>query len=330
MTAMAMRCWRWSSRVAPRVTRDSAPASTGASSSRRRHTRCSRSSSGRSQTERRPVPGAPTRLGFSTIPSSPGPRCRRRPRRWRGRPARSRTIAWPRRRPTSFTTWPWCCASGACRCPTPSGCSMAVARAEPSLAAASTSLDEVRELANEYNLIPLLETFVDDIQTPVSAFLRLRRRGEPAFLLESADQGRVGRYSFIGFRPRKVLRWSPGEGGDPYALLEKELAGFRPAPTAGEIPFTGGAVGMFAYDLVRTAEPTVGEPNPDTIGLPDLAVMLTDALVIFDHLKHTLTVLANVFAGKDLEASYADALATIAEVRRRLSEPVAAPDTASV
>src|ERR1700722_17984741 len=84
------------------------------------------------------------------------------------------------------------------------------------------SLEQVRDLARDHNLIPVRETFVDDCETPVSAFLKLREDG-PAFLLESADQGRVGRYSFIGFRPRKVLRWSLGDPGDPYALAAAEL-----------------------------------------------------------------------------------------------------------
>ncbi len=86
-------------------------------------------------------------------------------------------------------------------------------------------------------------------------------------------------------------------------------------------PFAGGAVGVFAYDLVRTVEP-LGEPNPDPLGLPDLALMFTDALVVFDHLKHTVTVLANVYAGDRLEASYARAAETIAEIRWRLAGPV--------
>jgi anthranilate synthase component 1 len=143
------------------------------------------------------------------------------------------------------------------------------------------SLEEVRALGHDYNLIPLCATFIDDTHTPVSAFLKLREAG-PSFLLESADQGRVGRYSFIGFRPRKVVRWSLGEPGDPYALLADELKRFRPAPVADLPPFAGGAVGVFAYDLVRTVEP-LGEPNPDPVGVPDLAVMLTDTLVVFDH-----------------------------------------------
>ena len=129
------------------------------------------------------------------------------------------------------------------------------------------------------------------------------RTHRPAFLLESADQGRVGRYSFIGFRPRSVLRWSLGDPGDPYALAAAELGRFKVAALPDLPPFAGGAVGMFAYDLVRTVEP-LGEPNPDPIGVPDLALMLTDALVVFDHLKHTVTVLANVYAEEDLDASY--------------------------
>ena len=145
-----------------------------------------------------------------------------------------------------------------------------------------------------------------------------------SFLLESADQGRVGRYSFIGFRPRKVLRWSLGDAGDPYALAAAELGRLRVAPLPDLPPFAGGAVGLFAYDLVRTVEP-LGPPNPDPIGLPDLALMLTDALVAFDHLKHTVTVIANVYGDDDLDASYARAVETIAEVRWRLAGPVPRP-----
>ncbi|MDQ6821066.1 MAG: anthranilate synthase component I [Actinomycetota bacterium] len=182
------------------------------------------------------------------------------------------------------------------------------------------SLSEVRALAREHNLIPLRETFIDDCETPVSAFLKLREDG-PSFLLESADQGRVGRYSFIGFRPRKVLRWSLGDSGDPFDLAAAEVASLRPAVLPGLPPFAGGAVGVFAYDLVRTVEP-LGAPGPDPIGTPDLALMLTDVLVIFDHLEHTVTVLANVYADDDLDASYARALETIGEVRARLAGPV--------
>jgi anthranilate synthase component I len=188
------------------------------------------------------------------------------------------------------------------------------------------TLDETRELAVQHNLIPLHQTFIDDTQTPVSAFLKLRDTDRPSFLLESAEQGRVGRYSFIGYRPRKVLRWSLGDPGDPYELAAAEVAAYTVPQLPGLPPFFGGAVGVFAYDLVRTVEP-LGEPNPDPVGVPDLALMLTDALVAFDHLKHTVTVIANVYVSddEDLDASYNHACDTIAEVRWRLEGPVPRP-----
>ena len=85
----------------------------------------------------------------------------------------------------------------------------------------------------------------------------------------------MGRYSFIGFRPRSVLRWSLADGGDPYALAAQHVARFSQAPIDDAPPFTGGAVGFFGYDLVRTVEP-LGAPRPDPLGLPDMALMLTD------------------------------------------------------
>ena len=158
----------------------------------------------------------------------------------------------------------------------------------------------------------ITHTFIADCETPVSAFLKLRGDG-PAFLLESAEQGqRVGRWSFIGFRPRQVLRWSLGDPGDPYALAAEAVARTRLAPHPDLPPFAGGAVGFFGYDLVRTVEP-LGDPNADPVGLPDMVLMLTDALVAFDHLKHTITVVAMGNPG------------VIDEVRERLAGPVPAP-----
>jgi anthranilate synthase component I len=184
-------------------------------------------------------------------------------------------------------------------------------------------LDEVRELARTHNLVPLRHTFIADCETPVSAYLKLRGGG-PSFLLESAEQGqRVGRWSFLGFRPRATIRMSLGDHPDPYAAVAEELGRYRIAPLEGLPPFAGGAVGMFGYDLVRSAEPSVGEPNPDATGIPDLALMVTDVLVAFDHLRHEVTVLANVLAeGDDLEHAYGEAAGAIAEVKERLAGPV--------
>src|SRR5215207_2114585 len=196
---------------------------------------------------------------------------------------------------------------------------MSVAAADLEL---TPSLDETRELAREHTLVTLRHTFIADCETPVSAYLKLRGDG-PSFLLESAEQGQqVGRWSFLGFRPRAVIRLERGEHPDPYRQVDEELARYRIAPLEGLPPFAGGAVGMFGYDLARSAEPTIGEPNPDETGMPELAVMVTDVLLAFDHLRHEVTVLANVVAHGDVERAYDEAAAAIAGVRKRLRGPV--------
>ena len=216
------------------------------------------------------------------------------------------------------------------------------------------SLERARELAREGNVVPVRASFVDDCETPVSAFLKLRAgepEGAPCFLLESAEQGQVGRYSFVGLRPRSVLRWSDGtlsewsgeeaaagagpsrveSAPDPYAAVAERMAAFQPAPVEGLPPFAGGAVGFFGYDLVRTVEP-LGAPNPDTLGLPDMALMVTDAMLAFDHLNHELTILACAFAGDEggIDAAYERAAETIAEMRERLRGPVPVPASPSL
>src|SRR3954454_17706686 len=192
------------------------------------------------------------------------------------------------------------------------------------------TLEEARSLAAEHSLVPLRHTFIADTETPVSAYLKLRGNG-PSFLLESAEGGqRVGRWSFLGVQPRAVIRLDggaltvggePREFQDPYAAVSEELARYRAAPLADLPPFAGGAVGLFGYDLVRWTEPTVGRRDP-ALEVPDLALMVSDVLLAFDHLRRELTILANVFAGDDLEQAYGDAVAAIAEVRERLGAPV--------
>ncbi len=193
------------------------------------------------------------------------------------------------------------------------------------------SLERVRELAAGHTHVPLRHVFIDDCETPVSAYLKLRGEG-PSFLLESAEQGRrFGRWSFLGVQPRSVIRLQDGEltidgvpraFDDPYAAVGEELERYRVAPLEGLPPFAGGAVGLFGYDLVRYAEPSVGAGNPDELGLPDLALMVSDVLLAFDHLRHEVTVLAHVAVDGGLERGYAEAVAAIAEVRERLAAPV--------
>jgi anthranilate synthase component I len=203
--------------------------------------------------------------------------------------------------------------------------------AEPSGLEVEPALEEVRELARDHTLVPVRHTYVADTETPVSAYLKLRGDG-PSFLLESAEQGqRFGRWSFLGYRPRTVIRMDEGrltvggearEAANPYEAVAAELERYRVAPVEGLPPFAGGAVGLFGYDLVRHAEPSVGAGNPDEVGTPELALMVSDVLVAFDHLRHEITILANVFAEEDVDSAYAQAAATIAEVRERLAAPV--------
>src|SRR5688572_10760227 len=202
-------------------------------------------------------------------------------------------------------------------------------------------LDRARELARDHNVVPIRSRFIEDTETPVSALLKLRGGG-PSFLLESAEQGRLGRWSFLGFRPRAILRWSDGvlseyedgagpgeeptrtsEVAGPYGAVADYLGRYSIARPEELPPFAGGAVGFFGYDLVRTVETTLGPPNPDPIGLPDMALMISDALVAFDHQRHEVSVIANAFVEDGgIEAAYERAVETIAEVREKLKEPV--------
>src|SRR5918995_2780910 len=208
--------------------------------------------------------------------------------------------------------------------------------------------ERAEELARDANVIPVVSRFIEDRETPVSAFLKLRGHG-PAFLLESAEQGHMGRYSFLGFRPRAVLRWVDGvlaewkeseliaasdsgrwdeptaghDAPDPYAAVSEYLGRYHVAQIEGFPPFAGGAVGFFGYDLVRTVEP-LDPPNPDPLGLPDMALIVTDSLLAFDHQRHELTVLAHAFVDDDggIDEAYARAASTIEDLRARLRDPV--------
>ncbi len=197
-------------------------------------------------------------------------------------------------------------------------------------------LDRARELAADANVIPVRYRFVDDCETPVSAFLKLREAFPgPSFLLESAEQGRLGRYSFLGFRPRLELRWSDGaltrtEAGevvtspvdDPYGAVAEALGEYTVAEPDLLPPFAGGAVGFFGYDLVRTVEP-LGPPNPDPLGLPDLALMVCELMLAFDHLRHEVTVLGYAFGGEEvIEDAYDRAVEVIDEAHEALRGPV--------
>ena len=131
---------------------------------------------------------------------------------------------------------------------------------------------------------------------------------------------RVG--SGVGLRQRRPI--GSTRRARPYAAAADYLGRYEIAEPDELPPFAGGAVGFFGYDLVRTVEP-LAEPNPDPVGLPDMALMITDVLVAFDHQRHEVTLIANAFVEDGgIEEAYARAVESIGEVRERLREPVPA------
>ncbi len=187
--------------------------------------------------------------------------------------------------------------------------------------------------------VPLSHTYIADCETPVSAFLKLRDGG-PAFLLESVEHGRLGRHSMIGIRPQRVIRGAGGrlveqgpdgdrelDAADPFGAVEDAVDRVGMAPPPQPLEFSGGAVGFFGYDLVRTVERLPDEP-PDDRGLPDLIALITGPVVVFDHLMRSLTIVAPCPLEEDDDeqaAAYWRTVATIAELKGRLSGPLPHP-----
>ncbi|MCH7811889.1 MAG: anthranilate synthase component I [Chloroflexi bacterium] len=190
------------------------------------------------------------------------------------------------------------------------------------------TLDEAKALASKGNVAPIYREVPADLETPVSAFLKVAR-GRHSFLLESVEGGeRLARYSFIGTDPYRVLRNGSNvaaneEPGDPLTHIERELSRFRIAPVPGLPRFHGGAVGYLGYEVVRHFEPRVPAAPEDPLGLPDAVFLFTDTLLVFDHLRHVIKVVAHVRLDGDIDAAYRQAVWRIEELVGRLSQPLA-------
>jgi anthranilate synthase component 1 len=199
------------------------------------------------------------------------------------------------------------------------------------------SREEFLRRAAQGNLIPVHREIVADMETPVSAFRKLCDTPY-AFLLESVEGGEtLGRYSFLGSEPRVVFRSKRRDVEISYANGRKEsfrcdspldalrtvLDQCRFVPDPLLPPFCGGAVGYVSYDEVRNLEP-VGYRAQDDRGLPDIYFIITDTLVIFDHVRHRLRILANAHLedGVRPEDAYDAALRRINAVHQRLMRPV--------
>ena len=191
--------------------------------------------------------------------------------------------------------------------------------------------------AGEHRRVPLVHTYVADCETPVSAFLKLRGRSRHAFLLESVEAQQVGRYSLVGADPAALVRLRDGvltvtrageteahEGDDPFGTVQRLVDEMDVAPPSGDVFFWGGAVGFFGYDLVRTVEHLPAVPEDD-LGLDDMALVLTDEVVVFDHLRRTCSLVALCDVSTDPDGAYDAAVQRLREMRARLDGPIPAP-----
>lgn len=142
---------------------------------------------------------------------------------------------------------------------------------------------------------PLVRELFADLETPLSAYWKLAQAETESFLLESVSGGeQVARYSMVGVRPRKVLSEPANGPGDPLSQVRTLLPTIDPDAhgVLETLPgFVGGAVGMVGYDYVRTIE-QIPAHNPDELGLPDVALMLCDTVVVFDHARAKLLVIS--------------------------------------
>ncbi len=210
------------------------------------------------------------------------------------------------------------------------------------------SLAETKRLAADADTVLLRATRPADLETPIGAFLRLDDGG-PSYLLESVEGGeRVGRYSFLGVGPRRLLEVRDGlartqtrpvtvpvyapdlpidvaEVPDPLAAIRGFVPRRRVLPVEGMPRFTGGAVGALAYDAVSAFEPTVPLPARDPVAVPTAAFIETDLVIVFDHLTHTLSAIASLHTdAPDLEGRYRIAETAIFEALDRTSRPTSA------
>jgi anthranilate synthase component 1 len=217
------------------------------------------------------------------------------------------------------------------------------------------SLTEAKRLAPNADTILLRATRPADLETPIGAFLRLDDGVTPAYLLESVEGGeRLGRYSFLGVGPRRLLEVRDGQASiqtrplsvptyspdlpvataaapDPLEAIRAFVPRRRVQPTDGMPRFTGGAVGALAYDAVSSFEPSVPLPDRDPVGVPTAAFIETDLVLVFDHLTHTLSALASLHTETpDFEGRYRIAEEAIFEVLERTGRPSAAETAGAV
>ena len=196
--------------------------------------------------------------------------------------------------------------------------------------------NEFFSLAGKGNLIPVYCELLADMETPVSAYQKLRGKG-PTFLLESVEGGEhIGRYSFVGVSPGATMTQRGNavivtEGRkktrvpfrrDPLEVVEQVMSRYQPVALPNLPRFTGGAVGFLGYEFIHYVEPVVPRPKRDDLGTPGMCFMLADTILIFDRARQTIKVVSNAHIKGDADAAYNAACRRIATVVAKLRRPL--------
>lgn len=186
------------------------------------------------------------------------------------------------------------------------------------------TLEDAQKLAGEGNLVPIYREINADLDTPVSAYLKIARPPY-SFLLESVEGGeRLARYSFIGTEPDDVIKTGPGQkqgAVDPLVLIQDALSSLKTIGLSEDRRFNGGAVGYMAYEAINYFERLPLHAS-DSLGLPESIFMITTTFLVFDHVRHKIRVVSHVRLDGDVARSYAEAKNRIEDLIHRLRQPV--------
>ena len=192
---------------------------------------------------------------------------------------------------------------------------------------------EFKEKSKQGNLIPVYKEVLADLDTPVSAYMKMCG-GEYSFLLESVEGGeKWARYCFLGFDPSIIVSIKGNEvvvekngksestviaEGNPLAGLKEVLARYQPVEVEGLPRFSGGAVGFVSYDMVRSFE-DLPEDTMDDLQVPDARFVITDTLLIFDNVAQTIKIVSNAHVdNENIEESYNQAVKNIDAIEKKL------------
>jgi anthranilate synthase component 1 len=190
------------------------------------------------------------------------------------------------------------------------------------------SLEDVKKLQSQGNVIPVYKSVIADFLTPVSAFLKLEKDRSHAFLLESIEGGeRIARYSFLGGDPFLIKHFKDGRPPEFLQDLRSTMNRYKSVRLPNLPPFTGGAVGYFGYDMVRTIE-DIPNTVTDDLGVADAVLMFYKTVLAFDHLRHQIHIISNVIVGESnetIDVQYRKAVEEIERIEALLRGPLEMP-----